>query len=306
MTFLQVYAFIRLGRPLFLVGGVVLHGLGVAMALYSGASLNIGALLWGQLGITALQWMTHYSNDYFDLEADRANRTPTRWSGGSRVLPEGVLPPQVALATALVLAGVAVLAAFVLTGVVQTGPLTLVLFGLVGLLAWFYSAPPLRLHSRGLGEGMTALLVTGLTPLTGFYLQSGRLDVLPLLAIVPLACLQFAMLLAIEFPDATGDKSAGKKTLVVRLGMARAIRLYRTVLALAYLSLPLLLILGLPPLVAVAIGLMSPLAVWQLWRVGRGDATNPARWNHLAFFSVGLLIGTAIVEMITFGLLAGT
>jgi 1,4-dihydroxy-2-naphthoate polyprenyltransferase len=74
----------------------------------------------------------------------------------------------------------------------------------------------------------------------------------------------------------------------------------------AYLSLPILLVLGLPPLVTVAIGLMSPLAVWQLWRVGRGDATNPARWNHLAFFSVGLLIGTAIVETITFGLLAGT
>ena len=47
--------------------------------------------------MTAAQLMTHYANDYFDLEADRANRTPTRWSGGSRVLPAGVLPPRVAL-----------------------------------------------------------------------------------------------------------------------------------------------------------------------------------------------------------------
>ena len=82
----------RLARPLFLVGGFVFYGLGVAIARYEGAALDVTALLWGQLAVTAAQLMTHFANDTFDLAADRANATPTRWSGGSRVLVEGLLP----------------------------------------------------------------------------------------------------------------------------------------------------------------------------------------------------------------------
>ena len=36
----RVIYFLRLGRPLFLLGGFLLHGLGVAMALYQGARLD--------------------------------------------------------------------------------------------------------------------------------------------------------------------------------------------------------------------------------------------------------------------------
>lgn len=281
------------------------HALGVALALYSGARLNLPALLVDQLAITAIQLMTHYSNDYFDLEADRANLTPSNWSGGSRVLPDNLLSPQVAHTAALVLLGVAIVAAFLLAFVVQTGPLTLPLLGLAILLAWFYSAPPIHLHSRGLGELTTALLVPGLTPLVGFYLQSGRLDALWLLAVFPPMCLQFAMLLSIEFPDEAGDRQTGKRTLVVRLGAERAAQLYVAVLLAAYLSLPVLVALGLPPLVAFGEGLLAPLAAWQVWCVRRKDYADPRQWNTFAFFSVGLLIATGLVEVIAFLLLVG-
>jgi len=83
----QILFALRMGRPHFLIGGLLLHWLGVALALASGAPLRLPALLWGQAAVTAIQLMTHYSNDYFDLAADRANPTPTHWSGGSRVLP---------------------------------------------------------------------------------------------------------------------------------------------------------------------------------------------------------------------------
>ncbi|MFN8450085.1 MAG: hypothetical protein U0521_16260 [Anaerolineae bacterium] len=46
------------------------------------------------------------------------------------------------------------------------------------------------------------------------------------------------MLLAADFPDAAGDDFAGKRTLVVRIGMVRAARLYALALVLAYLVLP--------------------------------------------------------------------
>jgi 1,4-dihydroxy-2-naphthoate polyprenyltransferase len=297
------YQLIRLGRPLFLIGGFALHALGVSMALVSGASLDPAALLWGQVAITAIQIMTHYSNDYFDLAADRANQTPTRWSGGSRVLVEGHVQPRAALLTALASGVVGLGASCWLAFAVRTGPLTLPLLLLALIVAWSYSSPPLSLNKRGLGEIAGGLLITGLTPLVGFYLQAGRLALLPFLAVFPLACLQVAMLIIINYPDADGDRAAGKHTLLYHLGPERAARLYLGVLALAYLPLPLLVWWGLPGVVALALLLPGPLAAWQAWRMARGEWAEPARWNSLAFWSVGLLIASASAEVMAFLLL---
>jgi 1,4-dihydroxy-2-naphthoate octaprenyltransferase len=295
-----------LGRPLFLVGGFILHGLGMAMALYEGAELDMAALLWGQLAVTAIQLMTHYSNDYFDIAADRANQTPTRWSGGSRVLVEGQLGPGVALGAALFLAAVALLATGVLGLAVRPGPLAIPLLLLALALAWGYSAPPLRLHSRGLGELSVAALVPGLTPLLGYYLQSGRLAWLPVLAALPLCCFQFAMLLVIELPDANGDAAAGKATLVVRFGARWAAGLYKLALAAAYTSLPFLVAAGLPAPVGAALLLAGPVAAWQGWRFHRGLWARPESWASLAFWSIGLLMGSAAAELAMFLILVLT
>lgn len=291
---------IRLGRPLFLGGGFLLHGLGVAMALYSGAALDWPALAWGQIAITSIQLMTHYSNDYFDVAADRANLTPTQWSGGSRVLVESQLPPAVALWLALSLTVLALVAITVLGLVVRPGFSTFALLLLALLMAWAYSTPPIHLHSRGVGELSVALLVSGLTPLVGFYLQSGRLTLLPFLAVIPLACFQFAMLLAIEFPDAAGDAAVGKRTLVVRRGPAWAARLYGLVLIAVYALLPLLVAAGLPVVVALAACLPLPLAAWQWWRIHRGDWAGPTHWASLAFCSIALLMTTTAAELLAF------
>jgi 1,4-dihydroxy-2-naphthoate octaprenyltransferase len=295
---------LRMGRPKFLIGGLLLHWLGVGMALAWGASLRLPALLWGQAAVTSIQLMTHYSNDYFDLAADQANPTPTHWSGGSQVLTEGWLAPHVALRIAISLGVFALGVAVVLATAVQPGAQTFLLIAVALLLAWSYSAPPLRLHSRGVGELTTAVLVPGLTPLVGFYLQTGRLGA-PLLGVLPLCCLQFAMLLAIEFPDATGDAAVGKRTLVVRLGGSTAAGLHALALLAAYAALPLLIRMGLPALVAASVGLGAPIAAWQAWRVRHGAWADPARWNSLGFWAVALLTGTAIAELLAFLHVAG-
>ncbi len=300
-----ITAFIKLGRLHFLAGGVVLHLLGVVMALVSGADLNVAALVWGQVAITAVQLMTHYANDTFDLAADQANTTPTNWSGGSRVLVEGGLSARAALITALVLAGIALVANLVLSLTIRPGVTTFALLLTAQVLAWFYSAPPIRLHSRGLGELTTAITVTLLTPLTGFYLQTGSITALPLLAAAPLCCFQFAMLLAIEFPDAEGDQAVGKRTLVVRLGARMAARVYVGVVLIAYALLPLLVALGLPLLVVVGVAVVSPLALLQIRRIMRGDGQNVARWNGLAFYSIVLLVASASAELVAFVLVLG-
>src|SRR5688572_19245597 len=179
-------ALVQLGRMHFLAGGLILHCLGIMIAVYSGAKLNLSAVLWGQIAITATQLMTHYANDYFDLDADRANLTPTNWSGGSRVLVEDRLHPRTALIMSLLLAGIAFIAILILSFFIRPGAGTFCLLAAAGLIAWFYSAPPLRLHSRGLGELATVIAVPLLTPLTGYYLQTGDIALLPVLAVLPL------------------------------------------------------------------------------------------------------------------------
>jgi 1,4-dihydroxy-2-naphthoate octaprenyltransferase len=290
----RLIAFVRLGRPQFLVGGFVLYGLGGALAVAGGAAFDPWRYAWGQLVVTATQLMTHYANDYFDLEADRANRTPTRWSGGSRILPDGALAPVVALRASRVLSVVAAGAAVVTARRVGAGPL-LLSAAMIGL-AWGYSAPPLRLCARGLGELTTALVVTLLVPLFGYDVQAGALAA-PIFLAAALPCaLQFAMLLAIEFPDAAGDGAVGKRTLVVRLGALPAARLYAATTLAAFGALPLLARAGLPARVAAAPVLLAPIAIWQSVRVARGAYGDSARWGSVAFWAVALLIASAGVE----------
>jgi 1,4-dihydroxy-2-naphthoate octaprenyltransferase len=296
-------AFVRLGRPQFLVGGLVFYGLGAALALAGGATFDRWRYLLGQLVVTATQLMTHYANDYFDLEADRANLTPTRWSGGSRVLPDGALPPRVALRAARVLLVVAAAASGLLAR--RAGGGTFLLATAMIGLAWGYSAPPLRLCARGLGEATTALVVTFLVPVFGYRLQAGEMGA-PIVLAAALPCaLQFAMLLAIEFPDAAGDAAVGKRTLVVRLGALPAARLYAAITLAAFGALPLFVQAGLPARVAVAPLALAPLAIWQAARVARGAYGDSARWGSVAFWAVALLIASAGAELAAVATIVG-
>jgi 1,4-dihydroxy-2-naphthoate octaprenyltransferase len=62
----RIYSFIRLGRPLFLLGGFVLYGLGAAVAVAQGRTFEPSVYLLGQAVVAAFQLMTHYANDFFD------------------------------------------------------------------------------------------------------------------------------------------------------------------------------------------------------------------------------------------------
>jgi 1,4-dihydroxy-2-naphthoate polyprenyltransferase len=293
-----VLAFVKLGRPKFLVGGLLLYALGTALAAVAGAPTHWPRYVWGQAIVSTTQLMTHYANDYFDLEADRANSTPTRWSGGSRILPSGQLAPRVALTAALVLGGCALILAFLVADRVRGAPLVLPLSLAMILLSWAYSAPPLRLLSRGLGELTTALVVTLLTPLLGFYLQRGAVGWLPVLACLPLCGLQFAMLLTIELPDAASDAALGKRTLVVRRGAEWGARSCAGIVLLSFCALPLFVWLGLPWPIAVAAAVPAPLGAWHASRLVRGAYRDPERWQSLALCSVVLLASTTLAELI--------
>lgn len=294
----QAWAVVRLGRPIFLLGGFALYGLGALAAARRGHAFDLGTFALGQLAVSSIQLMTHYANDYFDYEADKANETPTRWSGGSRVLVNGELPRRAALQAALAVGAVAPLAGLLLLlrhpGHVEA----VVLMAAMQVLAWSYSAPPLRLHSRGLGEPTTALVVPLLTPLTGFVLQAGRVEQHPLLLAAPLALLQVAMLVTIELPDHAGDRVVGKRSWAVVLGPGRAARLVQATIVSAFVLLAASLQLGVPSRAGLLWIALLPLGFWLCFRLERRDHEQSAAWESLSFSAVALFFLAIVAQLL--------
>jgi 1,4-dihydroxy-2-naphthoate octaprenyltransferase len=300
----RVRAFVRLGRFHFLGAGSLLYLLGALIARYRAADWNGRAFGWGLLAVALTQLVTHFGNEYFDLAADRANRTPTRFSGGSRVLVEGRLPARVALATSLVCAGAALAVGLYIAFALRPGWLLLPLLWAGLLLTWSYSGPPLRLHYRGLGEALVSIGLP-IVPLVGFYMQAGRVAALPILASLPLAALQWAMILSIEFSDEQGDAAAGKRTVIVLLGARRAAQWHNAGIIAAYLLLPLLALADAPLLAIGALAIWWPLAAWQVGRFRCGEWALPERWNSLELGDIALLGGSVVSEIAAFAWLAG-
>jgi 1,4-dihydroxy-2-naphthoate polyprenyltransferase len=281
----RLRSFARLTRPMFLLGGFVGAGLGTAIAAYErGGSFDWENYGLAQLAITSFHLMTHYANDFFD-RAEDALTTRTPFSGGSGALIDGSLPPAVGLVAALSCMGLGGIAA---AGLALRGlGLAAVLAALVCGLAWAYSAPPLRLSSRGLGELNTALVVAVLVPLCAFSAQGLPLDFRALLGTLPGAAAMFAMMLAVEYPDVAADAAAGKRNLVVRLGEAEAKPLAYAAVVAVYAAVSAALATG-APLTLALFELASLPAAAEVCRAfarrrdTRGDAPLAAR--GVAFF----------------------
>lgn len=284
MRFDKVLAFIKLTRPLFLGGAVILYLLGAVLAVTHGATIDWVRLLLGQLLVTSIQLTTHYANEYYDYDVDAligSARTP--FSGGSGILVGGQLDRVVALhatRACLMVASITLIACGLIT------PLMWII-GLVALLGgYFYSAPPLKLEGSGWGELNTAILTGVLVPVTGYVMQMGRLDPIVLTICAPFVLIYLAMILTFEFPDYPADKAIGKKTITVRIGLKRAARLHNGLLIGGFVwmfaavpSTPLL-------------WLSMPLAVWQIagvvWRSRSG-------WRYFALLSGGAVLLAVLV-----------
>ncbi|MFX1266188.1 MAG: prenyltransferase, partial [Promethearchaeota archaeon] len=117
------------------------------------------------------------------------------------------------------------------------GLLLLVIGGVGGLSGFFYTAPPIRLVTRGIGEVFIGLNFGVLMVLGSYYVQAQSIAWEPVVASLPVAFLITAVLYINEFPDAGADEAAGKRTLVVRLGKRRAAKGYAVIMFAVFFSL---------------------------------------------------------------------
>lgn len=207
---------IKLGRPQFLVGGFLLFCVGVLLAILLNAEFILNKFLLGYTILFLAHLAVHYSNDYFDADAD-AFAEPTLISGGSGILvknPE-LKPFSKWFALSLMILSLGFAAIFMLTFSYTVWFFLFVLLG--NFLAWFYSAPPIKLVYRRLGEISTVL--TGIIlPGMGYFTIMGTLDLSFLIFALPLTFLQLFFIISVEMPDMEGDKLGGKTTLIVSKG----------------------------------------------------------------------------------------
>ena len=101
------------------------------------------------------------------------------------------------------------------------------------LLGWIYSAPPLRLNSRGLGE-ITIAFVTGfIIPSAGYLVVKVRLDTQFLFLSIPFMMYGLVLSLSLETPDIETDRKGGKWNIAVRKGKRF---IFSTIFALSFLA----------------------------------------------------------------------
>jgi 1,4-dihydroxy-2-naphthoate octaprenyltransferase len=285
----KLKAFLFMARPFFLLEGVSLYLLGAGIAYTAGAPINLRNLILGQLLVTSTQLMTHFCNEYFDREVDSASpQTRTWFSGGSGVLPMGVLSPQVALWSAIGCAGVA---GALLIALLFLSPWVSVL-GFVGALAaWFYSSPPLRLVSRGWGELTSSLIVALYVPLAATALQIG-ISAIPLVfwyICLPLVMIHTATMIATEFPDRKGDAAYSKNNLPVRLGLKKSAWLHNGLMSMTFVLYGAFILSGLLNRSGWLVFVALPLAIWQMIRLVWQTRHPEAHYFWMMNGTIGLM-----------------
>jgi len=254
------WLFLRATRLPFLTATIVPVLLGIAVAGWTDG-FNWWVALLTVIGGACIHLGLNVANNVFDTAsgADAANVNPTQFSGGSRVVHYGLMSLRTItlLSAGFYAAGIAI-------GVVlaATRGWDLLWLGVAGvLLSLFYTAPPLRLVHRGLGEVVVALGFGPIMTLGAYFVQAQEYDLEPLLASLPVGILIALVLYVNEVPDRPADEAAGKRTLPVRLSKGTIVNAYAAAVGLAFAMIVVFALVGWivrPALIAV---LAAPLAV---------------------------------------------
>ncbi len=238
---------IRATRPQFLTASVLPVLIGTAWGWRMAGGLDAAAFLLALLATSLMHAASNVYNDVSDevFGTDRANAARIApYTGGSRVIQDGVLSLEQMRRLSVTLAALATGAGTILA--LRAGP-GVIAFGIAGgTLGAAYSLPGVRLSGRGLGE-MTIAAAFGLLPVTGAaWLQTGSLDAGATLLSLPVSAWVAAIIIANEIPDADADGRTGKRTLAVRLG-ARTPLAYAAIQAAGFIAAAACITRGLLP-----------------------------------------------------------
>ena len=188
---------------------------------------------------------------------------------------------------------IALLFAVYLTWQVGAG---IAIFALVGFIAAAgYLGPPLRFTYRGLGEIVIAISYGPAMVLGSYYLQTGRIDLLPVVASALPAIFLFLIAIMNEVPDFLQDSLVGKRNICVRSGREGTVTIYGLMSVVLYITLTLMVIIDLLPKISLLILLTIPF-MWRNYYTARTMLEEPPNL-------FGAIRGTLIVYIVSMGVL---
>jgi 1,4-dihydroxy-2-naphthoate octaprenyltransferase len=293
-------------RPQYLGASVAPVLVGSALGYAVAGSFHPGLFVLAVLAIMALHAGANVVNDYFDhlSRNDWVNENPTPFSGGRQFIQKGILSPRTTLLAGLAYLGVG--AGLGLVIVVLSRSAFVLGIGALGVLgAFFYTAGPIRLGYRGVGEIVIGFLF-GILPVYGaYYLQAGVVTLLPLLPALIVAILIFLVILVNEFPDLPADRQVDKKTMIVVFGVPASVLIYRATLASSYILAGAMLWNSATFFGGAFYLLTLPLAIFAMRSANSQDLTTPGlyRANQLTILlhnvgSVGLAAGLLVPALV--------
>lgn len=141
--------------------------------------------------------------------------------------------------------------------------------------SFFYTAPPVKLVHRGIGEIFVGLNFGTLTTLGTYYVQTQELSWAPVIASLPVAILILLVLYINEFQDYNADKAVGKLHWVARMGRQAASKGYTIMLSSVYFLIALGVVTRALSVWSFTAFLTIPLAVKAI-KIARREYDNPA------------------------------
>ena len=212
---------LRAIRIRFLLASVIAVSLGLSVTWWHFGVIDIfqAALTMG--GVIALHASVDLLNDYWDFKRGIDTRTKrTGMSGGTGVLPEGLLKPK-----SVYNAGILFLVAGGLIGgyfVVLHGVVIGVILAFAIMSIYFYST---KIVNWGLAEVFVAVKGT-LIVMGTYYIQNSELTDVVVLSGIVVGVLSSLVLFVASFPDHDADKEKGRRTLVILAGRQKAVSIF--------------------------------------------------------------------------------
>ena len=254
-------AYLEALRAPFFTASIVPILLGAAFAWFRTGQFNATLFVLTLLGGILCQAGANVANDYFDHRSsdDVINKEFARpFTGGSRVIQRGLLTAKQMFFYAMFLF---LFGSLIGVYLVYRSGYGLLLLGFFGIFTgYFYTAPPIALVNRGVGEIVIGLDFGVFMTLGAFYIQTGYFTWECLLVSLPVAVLIALVVFINQFQDMKADAAVGKNHWVVRIGRARAAKWYAFALVCAYVLIVVMVILHIAPVMSLLPLLTIPFA----------------------------------------------
>ena len=288
---------LRAIRIKFLFASVIAVSLGLSLAWYAGSSIDIFHALLTFAGVISLHASVDLLNDYWDFKRGIDTKTKrTKMSGGTGVLPEGLLKPK-----SVYLAGIGFLILGSIIGiyfVIIFGITIGIILGFAILSVYFYST---KIVNWGLAEVFVTIKGT-LIVIGTFFIQSQGIDDFSIFAGIVVGLLSSLVLFVTSIPDHDVDKEKGRRNLIIIFGKSNAVKTFLIFPILTYGVIIFGVITGLFPVYSLIVLLAKPFLILAMWHLKDSEKsenmlissmTNTLYFSRIAgvLFVVSFLIG---------------